>query len=98
MDLTSIYEELGISPGVCRFGEKVLSDLRERFAQEFGEGCLVGEDRVSLEQALINSLVQAGAEEQRICSAGICTVCHSGEWFSYRATGGACGRHAALAF
>ena len=32
MDLTSIYESLGISPGVCRFGEAVLSGLRERFA------------------------------------------------------------------
>ena len=87
---------LGPHIGACCF--QVSLDLRQRFAQEFGEGCLVGEDRVSLEQALRVSLVQAGAEEERICSAGVCTVCHSDEWFSYRATGGACGRHAALAF
>ena len=31
MDMTDIYQNLGISPAVCGFGEQVLSGLRERF-------------------------------------------------------------------
>ena len=35
----------------------------------------------------------------RVCDAGACTACDTtGRWYSYRASGGVCGRHGAIAF
>ncbi len=40
----------------------------------------------------------AGVDARRVCDAGACTACDAGRWYSYRASGGVCGRHGALAF
>lgn len=72
-------------------------DVAVRFSAEFGEGVLEGARHVSLARAVTADLASAGLAADRIADAGICTACHPDRYFSYRATGGACGRHAAIA-
>lgn len=80
----------------CHF--EVGDDVRERFACEFGEECISGEGNVDLGIALRTSLVSAGVDPTRIADAGICTACDNGRrFYSYRASGGSCGRHGAFA-
>lgn len=76
---------------------EVSQDLGEKFASEFGYSCLVDSRHVDLEKAIRGDLVGAGADPLRILSAGICTACNPGEYYSYRASGGVCGRHGAIA-
>ena len=73
-------------------------DVRNRFVELFGEGCATDTRHVDLLAALSVDLRRAGIESARIADAGICTVCNSDRFYSYRASGGSCGRHGALAF
>lgn len=67
------------------------------FRAAFGE-CAVADSRhVDLSAALSVDLVRAGLDPARILDAGVCTRCHSDDYFSYRASGGICGRHGAIA-
>lgn len=80
----------------CHF--EVGSDVHERFVQEFGDGCASDERHIDLGFAVRASLVRAGVVPERIADADICTVCDGGHrFYSYRASGGTCGRHGALA-
>lgn len=72
-------------------------ELVERFVGRFGNECSVGGDRLNLEAAVRASLDEAGVAFPRIASAGECTACHDDLYFSYRASGGRCGRHGAFA-
>lgn len=71
-------------------------EVQERFEAEFGDG-IVSDGHVDLAAAVTRDLVRAGLREPRIADAGICTQCHPDQYFSYRATNGRCGRHAAIA-
>lgn len=71
-------------------------DVRSQFADAFGEGCVAG-GNVDLAAALAVDLGRAGVDAARIADAGRCTRCHPDEFFSYRASGGVCGRHGAVA-
>ena len=42
-------------------------------------------------------LVEAGVRAEAIADAGVSTASATGRFFSYRASGGSCGRHAAVA-
>lgn len=80
----------------CHF--EVGEDLACRFANEFGSSVLTDDRHVSLSAALRCGLTSLGVDERRITDAGVCTVCDGGKrYFSYRASGGRCGRHAAFA-
>lgn len=72
-------------------------DVSARFAEAFGESCLADARHVSLSRALKVDLTRAGLASERILDSGICTVCSHEDFFSYRASGGVCGRHGALA-
>lgn len=76
---------------------EVSEEIAQRFAGEFGESVLADAQYVNLAAAVSADLVSAGLLQERIADAGICTVCNSDKYFSYRATHGACGRHAAAA-
>ncbi|MGN0261755.1 MAG: polyphenol oxidase family protein [Eggerthellaceae bacterium] len=104
--LRSLFRKTGCSPADCNvyLGPfihpecfEVSLDLGEKFASEFGRSCVVDSRHVDLEKAIRSDLVEAGADSLRILSAGICTVCNPGEYYSYRASGGTCGRHGAIA-
>lgn len=74
-------------------GEEVV----EAFRAAFG-ACAVADPRhVDLSAALSADLAQAGLDPARIADAKACTKCRSSEYFSYRASGGVCGRHGAVA-
>ena len=61
------------------------------------EALKAGYRHIDLAQALQTQLVQAGISPERICDLGLCTVCHTDEFFSYRAENGVTGRHGAFA-
>ena len=71
-------------------------DVRARFADAFGPSCVEGRN-VDLARALAVDLGRAGVDAARIADVGRCTRCHPEELFSYRASGGVCGRHGAVA-
>lgn len=73
------------------------SDVVRRFEEAFGPEAAPDARHVSLAAAVTADLVRAGLEAQRIADAGVCTKCQSDAYFSYRASGGVCGRHGALA-
>lgn len=72
-------------------------EIASQFSDEFGADVLADKRHVSLARVVTVDLMRAGMVENRIADAGICTVCHSDRYFSYRASGGICGRHAAAA-
>lgn len=73
------------------------ADVRDRFFEAYGAACIADERHVSLARAIEVDLVGAGMCEERIVDAGVCTVCSHDEFYSYRASGGSCGRHGAIA-
>ena len=72
-------------------------ELVGRFAERFGPSCARGADHLDLEAAVRASLAEAGVAEARIASSGECTACRDDLYFSYRKSGGRCGRHSAFA-
>lgn len=77
---------------------EVSQDLAEKFATEFGECCRRDNRHVDLGGAMLVELLACGIDAKRIANVDMCTVCSKDEFFSYRASGGRCGRHGAFAF
>ena len=73
------------------------AEVTNAFVERFGSDVLL-DGRVSLVAAVTIDMQKAGVDIARIADAGICTKCNPETYFSYRATDGACGRQAALAF
>lgn len=73
------------------------AEIAARFADAFGAAVLADARHVSLARAVAVDLMRTGMDGARIADCGICTVRHSDRYFSYRASGGTCGRHAAAA-
>lgn len=76
---------------------EVGEEVAERFAARFGPVSVPSFRHVSLAAAVSSDLQAAGLLPERIADAGICTVCECEQYFSYRASGGVCGRHGAAA-
>lgn len=72
-------------------------EVTDRFLSQFGKDCVCGPRHVSLAQAVTSDAIAAGVDASRIVDATICTKCNSEDYFSYRASGGTCGRHGAFA-
>lgn len=87
-----------IGPHIHRECFETSADVHALFVEKFGEDVAYDNAHIDLNAALRKSLVQAGADPNRIADADICTVCDSDRFFSYRASGGTCGRHGAIAF
>lgn len=73
-------------------------DVVEQFIERYGSCVLGPSGHVSLAQAVGVDLERAGVDKKRIADIGVCTVCQADAYYSYRATGGVCGRQGALAF
>lgn len=71
-------------------------DVHDLFVERFGREVAYDATHIDLGRALDLQLVKAGVNPDRIADVGRCTVCDNEHWFSYRAQGGVCGRHAAL--
>ncbi len=78
-------------------GEDTYKTFEEKFAACIDLVCKK-DRRVNLGEACSATLIEAGMSSERIADLGICTYCNSDDFFSYRASKGRCGRHAALAF
>ena len=75
-------------------------ELLATFEGEFGTMVHVAEtvSNLDLSAAIRCALVQAGADPARIVDTCPSTVSNTDRFYSYRAEGGLCGRHAAIAY
>lgn len=87
-----------IGPHIAGECFEVGPEVVQTFACAFGDSCVVDSRHISMAQALRVSLCRSGVAAERIVDAGMCTVCHADTYYSYRASGGTCGRHGAIAF
>ncbi len=77
---------------------EVSRELIERFIERFGPAVAsAGPRLLDLSVAIRASLVAAGVGEDAIVDTGCSTMSELDRFFSYRAEGGVCGRHGALA-
>jgi YfiH family protein len=90
-------EALGaaIGPGIGPCCYPVSGEVRDRFAQRFGEGTLAGE-AVDLAAAARTALVAAGVPGAAVSTIAACTSCEPERFFSYRRDGPATGRQAGV--
>lgn len=86
-----------IGPHVAGLDYQVSQELCERFVRDFGEGALVFPNRVSLGACVRATLEEAGVAGSRIAACEDSTVTNQDRFFSYRGSGGTCGRHGAIA-
>ncbi len=86
-----------IGPHIMAQCYECSQELVAQFADRFGEACAYGPDHLNLQAAVTASLREAGLVPERIAAAGECTACCADKYFSYRESGGRCGRHGAFA-
>ena len=80
----------------CHF--EVGEEVAKQFFDSFGEESLADERHVDMGAALRCGFASMGVAPERIADVDMCTVCDAGErFYSYRASGGTCGRHGAFA-
>lgn len=87
-----------IGPHILGDEYEVSVELMERFAARFPDvDCGAGR-LLDLSRAIRASLADAGVEAHRIVDPQLSTMRENDRFFSYRAEGGVCGRHAAVAY
>lgn len=87
-----------VGPCVGGGDYEVSEELAARFADAFGPNVLMGARNLDLGTAVSQTLREAGMDASAMASVGVSTATHDDRFFSYRASGGACGRHGALAY
>ncbi len=87
-----------IGPHIAGCDYEVSAELLNRFETEFGSMVEAGPRHLSLAAAIENSLVSAGMDPCNIVNPKISTPASTDRFFSYRAEGGVCGRHGAVAW
>ena len=86
-----------VGPHVLAPDYEVSAELAARFAGEFGPSVVAGERNLDLSAALGATLLQAGVPAGSVAWCADSTASATGRFFSYRAEGGTCGRHGAIA-
>ena len=86
-----------IGPHITAADYEVSPELLDQFVAEFGRAVDAGECKLDLSCAVRRALVDAGASDELIVDCGISTFQEREEYYSFRASGGTCGRHGALA-
>ena len=102
-----LVSEAGCAPSALRasIGPHILGDeyevspeLMERFDAAFPGVVDATRGRLlDLSACIICALAEAGVPEGNICDTGLSTMKQNDRFYSYRAEGGICGRHGALA-
>ena len=87
-----------IGPHICRKCFETGEDVSARFAAEYGADVLADSRHVDLTCAVSTDLLRVGLQAERIADCEACTMCHPDVYYSYRASGGTCGRQGAIAF
>ena len=86
-----------IGPHILGSEYTVSDDLAARVSEAFGPLAVVGERNVDLGACIAATLVEAGLDPANICDPQLSCFSNPERFFSYRASGGTCGRHGALA-
>ena len=86
-----------VGPHILAQDYEVSAELAARFAEEFGPGVVRGERNLDLSAALAVTLADAGVPAGSVAWCEDSTASSTARFFSYRAEGGTCGRHGALA-
>ena len=86
-----------VGPHIPKDRYEVSPELAERFARGFGDACVVGERNLDLGYCVRAALVEAGVPATSVVDPELSTY-DTARFFSYRASGGHCGRHGALAY
>lgn len=84
-----------IGPGIGPCCYRVSAEVVEVFRRRFGDAVVHG-DRVDLAASARRALIAGGVPEGSITALATCTSCDGERWFSHRASGGTCGRHAGI--
>ena len=89
-----------VGPHATAADYEVSSELLATFEDEFGTIVHAAdtERNLDLSAAIRVALTQVGLDSARICDACPSTVSNTDRFYSYRAEGGICGRHAAIAY
>lgn len=86
-----------VGPHIGAADYEVSEELLGSFVDAFGEDVALDGRHLDLERAVVAALASAGVGPERIEVAGVSTASATERFFSYRAEGGRCGRHGALA-
>ena len=87
-----------IGPHIAGPDYQVSHELLQRFVGEFGPEVDCGGDRLDLARAIEATLEARGVPSASILDCGVSTSRSLDRFYSYRAEGGTCGRHGAIAF
>lgn len=87
-----------IGPHVAGPDYEVSQDLADRFEGEFGPAALAGPRHLDLAACVEAALADAGVPASQVLDCGVSTPRTLDRFYSYRAEGGTCGRHGAIAF
>lgn len=105
--INKISQRKGISPSEMNIyiGPHIHAECFETseelctdFKNGFGDSCIMDARHVDLSKAIRKSVTSIGVDESRFLDLGICTACSPEMFFSYRNSGGRCGRHGAIAY
>ena len=86
-----------VGPHIGAADYEVSPELAASFSEEFGPGVIAGERNLDLSAALAATLRDAGVPAESVAWVEASTASATERFFSYRAEGGTCGRHGALA-
>lgn len=86
-----------VGPHIGAEDYEVSLAMAQGFARQCGEETVVGERKLDLGLAVRSALCDAGMAADAICDQCPSTARATDRFFSYRAEGGVCGRHGALA-
>lgn len=86
-----------VGPHICARCFEVGGEVSRQFADRIGPACVPDAAHVDLSAAVRADAESAGVRRGRIVCADACTACSPDRYFSYRASGGVCGRQGAVA-
>ena len=86
-----------VGPHISGADYEVSGELLGRFEAEFGDVARHSERHLDLGAAVRAALEDVGVPSEGICDCGLSTASNVDRFFSYRAEGGRCGRHGAIA-
>ena len=86
-----------IGPHIAGEDYEVSEELLTRFVDEFGEKVALPGRRLDLACAIGLALADVGVDPQNVVDSRVSTPRSTDRFYSYRAEGGSCGRHGAIA-
>lgn len=86
-----------VGPHILAEDYEVSEDLAARFSEAFGPGAVPSRRHLDLTFCVTRALEEAGLAPSQVWACDVSTARATDRFFSYRAEGGQCGRHAAVA-